>query len=82
MASKKELKKLNKKPSKIKEYLSKAGKSKAAKDIGVGIATAGVTAGINALASGKKKTTRERPNIAEGLSNIKFGKKSRLTDKT
>jgi len=69
-----------KKPSKIKEYLSKAAKSKTAQDIGVGVATAGVTAGINALASGKKKTIRERPNIAGGFSTIKFGRKSRLTD--
>jgi len=69
-----------KKPSKIKEYLSKAGKSKTAQNIGVGVATAGVTAGINALASGKKKTIRERPNIAGGFSKIKFGRKSRLTD--
>jgi len=76
VASEKELKKLNKKPSKLSKFI----KSDAAQDIGVGIATAGVTAGINALASGKKKTIRERPNIAGGFSKIKFGRKSRLTD--
>jgi len=76
VASEKELKKLNKKPSKLSKFI----KSDAAQDIGVGIATTGVTAGINALASGKKKTIRERPNIAGGFSKIKFGRKSRLTD--
>jgi len=76
VAEGKELKKLNKKPSKLSKFI----KSDAAQDIGVGIATAGVTAGINALASGKKKTIRERPNIAGGFSKIKFGRKSRLTD--
>jgi len=76
VASEKELKKLNKKPSKLSKFI----KSDAAQNIGVGVAKAGVTAGINALASGKKKTIRERPNIAEGFSKIKFGRKSRLTD--
>ena len=76
VAEGKELKKLNKKPSKLSKFI----KSDAAQDIGVGIATTGVTAGINALASGKKKTIRERPNIAGGFSKIKFGRKSRLTD--
>ena len=76
VAEGKELKKLNKKPSKLSKFI----KSDAAQNIGVGVAKAGVTAGINALASGKKKTIRERPNIAGGFSNIKFGRKSRLTD--
>ena len=76
VAEGKELKKLNKKPSKLSKFI----KSDAAQKIGVGVAKAGVTAGINALASGKKKTIRERPNIAEGFSKIKFGRKSRLTD--
>jgi len=76
VAEGKELKKLNKKPSKLSKFI----KSDAAQNIGVGVAKAGVTAGINALASGKKKTIRERPNIAEGFSKIKFGRKSRLTD--
>jgi len=76
VAEGKELKKLNKKPSKLSKFI----KSDAAQNIGVGVAKAGVTAGINALASGKKKTIRERPNIAGGFSKIKFGRKSRLTD--
>ena len=79
---KKESVKKTKKPSKIVKSLSKIAKSDAAKKIGAGVAVAGLTAGINALASRKNKTIRERPDIAAGLSNIKFGRKSRLTDET
>ena len=79
---KKESVKKSKKPSKIVKSLSKIAKSDTAKKIGAGVAVAGLTAGINALASRKNKTTRERPDIAAGLSNIKFGRKSRLTDET
>ena len=68
--------------SKIKGKLSKIAKSDTAKKIGAGVAVAGLAAGINALASRKNKTIRERPDIAADLSNIKFGRKSRLTDET
>ena len=79
VASKKELKKMKPK-SKVAKNLSKFAKSDMGTEIGTGVAVAGLTAGINALASRKEKTMRERQNIAEGFSKIKFGRKSRLTD--